>query len=232
MGKENPEENELEEELEALYHKVASEKDLFSQLKESTMPEGMTLPHSSVGPPSSQEIKKQKFIFSIIAPSLILFTLLLILMAVLFGSTIYHYDAIDFGGRIYPQIINRPVGKSVLVPPVEDTKLKIQTEKPPIIESLKTTNRKKYAIQIRAYPETDKNAAMVFVTDLRKKQPDISMERVYIHGQGAWYRILLGQFTTVEEASAYMKEKKVLKVYPGSFVQLKAERRSSRLLSE
>ena len=81
----------------------------------------------------------------------------------------------------------------------------------------------KYSIQIRAYPETGRNAATAFVKELRKIQPDVHMERVYMRERGVWYRILVGHFENAEEASTYMKEKKVFKAYPGSFVQLTSE---------
>ncbi len=75
----------------------------------------------------------------------------------------------------------------------------------------------KYSIQIRAYPETGKQAATEFVTKLRKTQPDVHMERVHLQGR-VWYRILVGHFATHDGASAYMKQKTIFKKYPGSFV--------------
>ncbi len=76
----------------------------------------------------------------------------------------------------------------------------------------------KYSIQVKAYPETGKQAATEFVTKLKKTQPDVYMDTVYVEGRG-WYRIFVGRFATHDEASAYMKQKKILKEYPGSFVQ-------------
>ncbi len=76
----------------------------------------------------------------------------------------------------------------------------------------------KYSIQVKAYPETGKQAATEFVTKLKKIQPDVHMDTVYVEGR-AWYRIFVGRFMTQEEASTYMKQKKILKEYPGSFVQ-------------
>jgi hypothetical protein len=73
---------------------------------------------------------------------------------------------------------------------------------------------------------------MVFANDLRKRQPDVRMERVHIQGRGVWYRSLLGHFANIEEASTYMKEKKVFKVYPGSFVQLTSEGQSLKTKPE
>ncbi len=86
-----------------------------------------------------------------------------------------------------------------------------------------TTNGK-YAVQIKAYPETDKNKAMAFVEDMQKTQPDVHMERVSLTGRGVWYRIMVGHFPSYEDASKYIREKKVSDAHPGSFVQLKAKR--------
>ena len=219
MGKESPEESELEQELEALYHEVASEKDLAPHIEESVTPAGVTLPCPSEKPPLQEKIKR-KLHFSFIAELVVLSVLLFILMAIFFWPTVQHYDATNSGRKIYPQRINRPTGKSVLVPPIEDRKPKGQTEIVSIVDSSKTSNKKKYSIQIRAYPESDKNYATEFVTDLRKRQPDVYMEKVNVQGRGVWYRILLGHFANIDEASTYMKEKNVLKAYPGSFVQL------------
>ncbi len=87
----------------------------------------------------------------------------------------------------------------------------------------------KYSIQIIAYPGTEKNDATELVTKLRKTQPDVHMDTVSVEGR-VWYRIFVGHFTTHEEASTYMKQKKIFKEYPESFVQLtsKGESRPER----
>ncbi len=224
MGKESQEERELEQELEALYREVANGKGSFPRIEESEMPAGVALPSPTEKPPSRGK-KKQKLRFSFITALAGLAVLLLVLTAVFFWPAIQQHDATSSGGTIYSQRINRPTGKSVLVPPIEDTKLKGQAELVSISDS-KTSNKKKYSIQIRAYSENDKNAAMEFVTDLRKRLPDVHMERVDIRGRGVWYRILLGHFANIDEASTYLKEKNVLKAYPGSFVQLTSEGQS------
>ncbi len=224
MGKESLEESELEQELEALYHEVASENGLLPHIEKSESSAGVTLPSQTEKPPSIEQ-KKRKNRFSLIATLVVLSVLLFVLTAVFFWPTIQHYDATNSGGQIYPQRIDKPTGKSVLVPPIEDTKLKRQAELLSMSDS-KTSNKKKYSIQIRSYSENDKNAAMEFMTDLRKSQPDVYMERVDIQGRGVWYRILLGHFANIDEASTYMKEKNVLKAYPGSFVQLTSEGQS------
>ncbi len=145
--------------------------------------------------------------------------LVVVIIAVFFWQTIPD-DTINFIGRIYPQKINKPVGKSVLVPPLENTNLKGKTE---ILSVIAASTRKKYSIQIKAYREKDIIAATEFVAALKKREPDVHMEKVYIQGQGVWNRILVGHFATFEEASLYMKEKKIFDAYPGSFVNLISE---------
>ncbi|HBH86670.1 MAG TPA: hypothetical protein DDY17_03570 [Syntrophaceae bacterium] len=167
----------------------------------------------------SQEGKKRKNRSSLYRLGGGFCALVLVIIAVFFWQTIPD-DAINFMGRIYPSKINKPVGKSVLVPPLEDTHLKGQTE---ILSLIAASNRKKYSIQIRAYREQDIIAATEFVTTLKKRAPDVHMEKVYIQGQGVWNRILVGHFATFEEASLYMKEKKIFDEYPGSFVKLISE---------
>lgn len=85
----------------------------------------------------------------------------------------------------------------------------------------------KYSIQIKAYPETGKKAATEFVTKLRKIHSDVHMERVNVRGR-VWYRILVGHFANSKEASTYMKQKKILKEYPGSFVVKLTSKEKSR----
>jgi flagellar basal body-associated protein FliL len=218
MGKENPEEIELERELEALYHEVAGEKGLFSRTEKPETPAGVTLLCPSEEP-QLQEKKKRKLRVSLITMLVVLSALLFVLTAFFFWPAIQNYDATNSGGKFYSQSSNRPAGKSVIVPPIEDTKPKGQTESISITDSSKASNEK-YSIQIRAYPETYEYTAKDFVTDLRKRQPDVHMERVHIKGRGVWYRILIGHFANIEEASTYMKEKELLKAYPGSFVQV------------
>ena len=96
----------------------------------------------------------------------------------------------------------------------------------------KKTASGKYAIQVKAYPEAEKKDALVFAQDLKKTQPDVYVEKVKIRKRGIWYRILTGHFASMEEASNYMKEKKIPETHPGSFVQLKSEGRSSKTKTE
>ncbi|HYA13300.1 MAG TPA: SPOR domain-containing protein [Syntrophales bacterium] len=225
MEKESLKESELEHELEALYHEVASETCLLPHIEESESPAGVTLPSQTEEPPSIEQ-KKRKVRLSFIAALAVISFLLLVVAAVFFWPTVQRYYATDTVGKIYSQRINKQAGKSVIVPPVGDTKPKGQTEIISITDSSKTSNGKKYSIQIRAYPENEKTAAAEFVSDLRRIHPDTRTEKANIRGRGVWYRILIGHFANIEEASTYMKEKKVLDMYPGSFIQVISEGRS------
>jgi hypothetical protein len=77
----------------------------------------------------------------------------------------------------------------------------------------------RYAIQIRAYPEDQKQNALAFLEDMRKKTPAVSMETVAVAGRGLWHRILLGNFSTAEEAADYQKSDGVAREHPYPFIQ-------------
>lgn len=168
---------------------------------------------------SLREEKKRIVRFSIIA-SLGVFCAVIVVLVALFFWTTTPDDTISSMGKMYPPRINTPTGKSVIVPPAEGTNLKGQAE---ILSVIASSVGKNYSIQISAYPETKINEATEFVSELRKRLPDVYMEKVYIQGRGVWNRILVGHFATFEEASTYMKEEKVFKEYPGSFVKLTSE---------
>ena len=118
--------------------------------------------------------------------------------------------------------------QSAAVLPVEEKKVNGQSKELLTIAQPKIAKNGKYAIQIKAYPEAEKKDAIAFVEDLKKTQPDVYVERVKIRKRGVWYRILTGHFASIEDATNYMKEKKISEAHPGSFVQLKSEGRSSK----
>jgi tetratricopeptide (TPR) repeat protein len=196
----------------------------FPRPEKPEMSDMVTLRHQSEKPPSLER-KKRKNRFPLIVSLGVFCALVLVFIAIFFWPTIPD-DFISSMGKIYPPRINEPTDKSLIVPPLEDTRLKPQTKILSVIDSSKSSQGKKYSIQIRAYPETGKNAAMEFVTELRKIQSDVHMERVYIRERGVWYRILVGHFANIEEASTYLKEKKGFEAYPGSFVQITSEEQS------
>ena len=143
--------------------------------------------------PPSREKKKRNNRFSLIVAFGFFCALILVLMAVFFLPAIQALD---------------------------DTKLKGETE---ILSVIAVSTGKIYSIQVRAYPEAEINAATELVTKLRKIEPDVHMDKVYIQGRGVWNRILVGHFANFEEASIYMKGNKVFDAYPGSFVKLTSE---------
>jgi hypothetical protein len=257
MGKGEPKEVELEEELDFLYRKVSSRdqsEDVFyppQQLKTETMvPEGPTL-HTEAEKWPLQRVEGRKFRSSRIVFAL-LPVLTLGLITMFYWPVIYHYDALNFEGKVYPLRINRLTGEAAyfdgaewLRPPipaeVKDTAPEKQIAQsaavpPPETNQTKTAawesqaaaappntrSELKYAIQIKAFPENKKDAAAEFVDDMKKKLPDVRMETVHIRGRGIWHRILLGNFSTMEEASSYMKEAKISSAFRDSFVQKKS----------
>ncbi|MBA4422443.1 MAG: hypothetical protein C0390_04980 [Syntrophus sp. (in: bacteria)] len=92
---------------------------------------------------------------------------------------------------------------------------------PPAADTPPEGRRGRYAIQIRAYPEDQKQNALMFLEDVRKRAPDVSMETISIAGRGVWHRILLGNFSTAEEAAEYQKSDTVAREHPYGFIQRK-----------
>jgi len=200
----------------------------------------------------SQEKEKRTFRLFRIIPGLGLIALSCIIVAILIWPKIYLYESIDSGGKNYLLRINSltggamyfdgrewrqsplpadvagkvsesPENQPTRVQPAGRDKMKDRTEGVSIRPPSKNTKNWKYAIQIKAYPEAGNSEAIAFVEHLKKGQPDVHMEKVHLPGRGIWYRILLGYFTSAEEASNYMKEKKISDVYPGSHVRPRSE---------
>ena len=257
MGIEDPKEVELEEELDFLYRKVSSRdqsEDVFhspQQMKNEAMvheePRLRTV--AEKWPSQKREgrkIRSSRITFALL-PALIVG-----LITIFCWPVIYHYDALNFEGKVYPLRINRLTGEAAyfdgaewLRPPIPTEAKDAAPEKliaqsaavlPPEINQIKTpaedshaasaTSRTKselkYAIQIKAFRENKKEAAAGFVDDMKKKLPDVRMETVNIQGRGIWHRILLGHFSSMEKASSYMKETNISRIFPGSFVQKKS----------
>ncbi len=79
----------------------------------------------------------------------------------------------------------------------------------------------RYAIQVRAYPEQQKQKALLFMEELRGRASDVSLETVSTAERGVWHRILLGDFSTVEEAAEYRAANSVAREHPYGFIQRK-----------
>jgi hypothetical protein len=104
----------------------------------------------------------------------------------------------------------------VAVLPAEEAEKKKET---PPADAPPKSQRGKYAIQIRAYPDNKKQDAISFLENVRKREADVSMETVHIAKRGVWHRILLGNFSTADEAADYRKKHRLARKHPGSFIQ-------------
>jgi len=76
-----------------------------------------------------------------------------------------------------------------------------------------------YAVQIRAFPENRMKEAEAFMERVKENRPETLLETATLGKRGVWHRILLGPFSTREEASAYRKENRLSREFPDSFVQ-------------
>ena len=254
MGKVDPREVKLEEELDFLYRKVSSsdQSDDVSYLQhllktETLAPEESTLHTETEKWPLSrrrgEKIRSTRIAFALVP------VLILVLIAVFYWPVIYHYDSLTSEGKIYPLRINRVTGEASYFdgtywsrPPIPAERKDAVPEKqiaqaavviPTEVNQTKAAaappkarNQLRYAIQIRAFPENKKDAALRFVKDMKKKLPDACMETVNIQGRGIWHRILLGNFSTMAQAESYMKEKKISRAFRDSFVQRKSAGKS------
>jgi len=259
MEKEKSGEKELERELEALYMKVESsdrsedaagpEPPPGPQVAEPGSPV-TSLPAESHDAPIKAAGKPR---ISRGLAGAVLIVLILVPAALFFWPTIYHYEALNLGGEVYPLRINRLTGKAAyfdgvkwLRPPAFMAYRKPASgggkTQPPAATgvgeggvkstaaaSAAETNRinprsgGKYAVQLRAFPAIEEQIARAFAGEVRKKLPDIHVETVHIQGRGVWHRILFGNFESRGEASISMKKHNLANLYPGSFVQRKSE---------
>lgn len=83
----------------------------------------------------------------------------------------------------------------------------------------------KYAIQIKSIKGSDGIDEYMALVQGKGFSP--FSEEVTITGKGKWNRILIGRFATVAEATRYMKDKKIAISFPGSFVQKISSSKSS-----
>ncbi|MDQ5985591.1 MAG: hypothetical protein CSYNP_01305 [Syntrophus sp. SKADARSKE-3] len=76
-----------------------------------------------------------------------------------------------------------------------------------------------FSIQITAYQEESKAKALVKDLNIGKVKNEIKIQKIIHKEKGVWYRVLMGQFKTREEALRYLKKEKIADAFPGSFVQ-------------
>lgn len=228
MGRDDLRKSELEQELEALYKKVARADSLENIQKQETWPkeptkteEGLKLQNQSEESLSQEKEKRTLRLFRII-PDLGLIALLCIIIVILVWPKIYRYESINSGGKNYLLRINSLTGRAMYFDGTEWWQSPLPADVARKVSD-KNTKNWKYAIQVKAYPEARNSEAIAFVEYLKKGQPDVHMEKVHLPGRGIWYRILLGYFPSAEEASNYMKEKKIFDAYPDSYVRPRSE---------
>ncbi|MFA5180320.1 MAG: SPOR domain-containing protein [Syntrophales bacterium] len=246
--------------MEALYRKVASTgppEDSSHPLQqqsethlletETAAPEEPVLPDRTDDDPiPKKEGSANRILFTAIG---LFFTLsLLCMVAIFFWPTIYYYESLNLGEKVYPLRINKLTGEISyfngtlwLSPPVAETakkpvygnlnnpaaiippatnSIKAPVEEPTAAPALlKTRDKGKYVIQIKSFPENSKKDAQTFMEDVKKRVPEIQMKTVQIAGHGVWYRIWVGNFSTLKEASHTMKKLKLSDSYPDSFIR-------------
>ncbi len=163
---------------------------------------------------------------------------------------IYYHGTLQFRGAAYPLKTHRltrearyyngkewlrpPVDTGIIAPPVEEPRDQAAAPLPveengkalaesPVADTPSAGRLGGYAIQIRAYPEDQRQNALTFLEEVRKKASDVSMATVSIPGRGVWHRILIGNFSTAEEAAEYQKNDKAARDHPYSFIQRKLD---------
>jgi hypothetical protein len=133
MEKDEPGNTDLEQELEALYRKVAStgpQEDSSHPLPQletftAASEEPEIREQASDRPRTKKEAPPKRFLF--IAIGLFFFLALLALVAVFFWPTIYHYESLALKEKVYPIRINKLTGEAAyfngvawLTPPVPE----------------------------------------------------------------------------------------------------------------
>ncbi|HAJ26012.1 MAG TPA: hypothetical protein DCG53_01995 [Syntrophus sp. (in: bacteria)] len=251
MDNKEPKDVDLEQELEDLYRKVANTDTSgdssypLQQLKtETAAPEGLGLPEHTNDCPVPRKTSR----FLLMAIGAFFPLTILCLVAIFFWPTIYNYESLKIGEKVYPIRTNILTGESLyfngavwLTPPFDnaikkptvvnmDKSSAITTPETTIIKaqpgestaapsSLNTHDKGLYVIQIKAFPEKNKKDADAFIEDVKRKIPDIQMKTTHIAGHGVWYRIWVGNFSSMKEASNTMKILKLSESYPGSFIR-------------
>lgn len=83
------------------------------------------------------------------------------------------------------------------------------------------TDFKPFSIQVKAVPASGE--ANRIVETLKAQGEDAFTNRVSLKSRGEWNRILIGRFSTKEDARKYMEENRLHQKYPGSIVQNSAK---------
>jgi len=268
MAEDKPKEVDLEEELDSLYRKVSSgdqqEKSVYPLQQSKTGASVLEAPVLHAGKEEKPRAVNDAHGFKTSRIVLLLTPLLtLLLIAIFFWPLIYHYDALNYEGKVYPLRINRITGEAAyfdgaswlpppipaevkinvpqtqvappvareaappaapqaiqpVVPPPEAKQVQASPSQPQVAVAADKHEEQRYAIQIKAFPENKKRAAEGLVNEMKKNLPDVRMETVAVKGRGKWHRILIGHFSTMKEASIYLKEQRIARTFRDSFVQ-------------
>jgi cell division septation protein DedD len=104
------------------------------------------------------------------------------------------------------------------VPPPREEAEKSKPISQEIVKLNKPTPREKYfAIQVGSFHDMEN--VRDFVGVLKKEGLDAYWITMKSKKSGALYRVLVGQFMDTNEAAQFLKDKKILKNYPDSFIQ-------------
>jgi len=95
--------------------------------------------------------------------------------------------------------------------------LKITRSKKADSDNVKAKVFKPFAIQIKAVRGVE--MAREYTKVLKEEGIDAYWSEMNVKGGGTLYRILVGHFTSREEAMNYMKNKRIDSNYPGSYIQ-------------
>ena len=74
-----------------------------------------------------------------------------------------------------------------------------------------------FSIQLKAFQDEEK--ARNYMQGLKSPQGTLRIQKTLGKDKTVWYRVLLGQFKTRDEAIVYIQKKKIQQTYPGSFIQ-------------
>jgi hypothetical protein len=269
MDAREPQDSELEQELDHLYQKAAGIDQPEDEHNRTAMQsDGKTPAATDIQKPTeirSIQKKRRRFHTSHIGWGLAFTLFFLGMIGYFYWPGGYDYGTFQFKGIAYPLKTHRLTGEEryyngkdwirpsvdvgVIAPAAEESKDQSVTSTPPAQESVNQTTTpppveksgqiheappaadtppkgrgKRYAIQLRAFPEGQKQKAMTFLEDLRKRTPDVSMETVSMAERGVWHRILLGNFSTRKKATDYLKSNRLAREHPGSFIQRRIKR--------
>jgi capsular exopolysaccharide synthesis family protein len=111
-----------------------------------------------------------------------------------------------------PNVVTPSAGGTVVSP----SALRNAEPSSPLSRSLDTTE-KRFVIQVRA--TQDKRIAEDTVNALKMRGHESYWEEVDLREKGLWQRIFVGPFVSEEEARRYLREEKLLAVYPDFIIR-------------